>query len=62
MIFSALNCRLRSSGIGTAAIQLAREAGARVITTAGSAKKCEACRKLGADVAINYKSARSCWR
>jgi NADPH2:quinone reductase len=45
-----------SSGIGTAAIQLAHETGARVITTAGSAEKCEACRTLGADVAINYKT------
>jgi putative PIG3 family NAD(P)H quinone oxidoreductase len=45
-----------SSGIGTAAIQLAKAIGARVITTAGSAQKCEACRKLGADVAVNYKS------
>jgi NADPH2:quinone reductase len=45
-----------SSGIGTTAIQLARAFGARVITTAGSAEKCEACRKLGADVAINYRS------
>ncbi len=45
-----------SSGIGTAAIQLAHELGARVITTAGSAEKCEACRTLGADVAINYKT------
>ena len=45
-----------SSGIGTAAIQLAKAAGARVITTAGSPEKCEACRKLGADVAVNYKS------
>src|SRR6202171_635994 len=45
-----------SSGIGTAAIQLARNFGARVIVTAGSAEKCEACRKLGADVAINYKT------
>jgi NADPH2:quinone reductase len=44
-----------SSGIGTAAIQLAHHAGARVIATAGSAEKCEACRTLGADVAINYK-------
>ena len=44
-----------SSGIGTAAIQLAKARGARVITTAGTAHKCEACRKLGADVAINYK-------
>jgi NADPH2:quinone reductase len=45
-----------SSGIGTTAIQLAKAFGARVITTAGSEEKCEACRKLGADIAINYKS------
>ncbi len=45
-----------SSGIGTAAIQLAKAFGARVVTTAGSAEKCEACRSLGADVAVNYKS------
>ena len=45
-----------SSGIGTAAIQLAKAFGARVIVTAGSAEKCEACRKLGADLAINYKT------
>jgi NADPH:quinone reductase len=45
-----------SSGIGTTAIQLARAFGARVITTAGTAEKCAACRKLGADVAVNYKS------
>ena len=45
-----------SSGIGTTAIQLAKASGARVITTAGSDEKCEACRKLGADVAVNYKS------
>lgn len=45
-----------SSGIGTAAIQLAHETGARVIVTAGSAEKCEACRTLGADLAINYKT------
>jgi len=45
-----------SSGIGTTAIQLARNFGARVIVTAGSAEKCEACRKLGADVAIDYKT------
>jgi NADPH:quinone reductase len=45
-----------SSGIGTAAIQLAHESGARVITTAGSAEKIEACRTLGADLAINYKT------
>ena len=45
-----------SSGIGTTAIQLAKAFGARVFTTAGSEEKCEACRKLGADVAVNYKS------
>jgi putative PIG3 family NAD(P)H quinone oxidoreductase len=45
-----------SSGIGTAAIQLAKALGARVITTAGSEEKCAACRKLGADLAINYKT------
>jgi len=45
-----------TSGIGTTAIQLAKALGAKVITTAGSAEKCDACRKLGADVAINYKT------
>ncbi len=45
-----------SSGIGTTAIQLAAAFGARVIATAGTPEKCEACRKLGADVAINYKT------
>jgi len=44
-----------SSGIGTAAIQLAKALGVRVITTAGSAEKCDACRRLGADVAVNYR-------
>jgi NADPH2:quinone reductase len=45
-----------TSGIGTTAIQLAKAFGARAITTAGTAEKCAACRKLGADVAINYKT------
>ncbi len=45
-----------TSGIGTTAIQLAKAFGAKVITTAGSPEKCEAARKLGADLAINYKS------
>lgn len=45
-----------SSGIGTTAIQLAAVFGARVITTAGSERKCTACRRLGADVAINYRT------
>ena len=46
-----------TSGIGTTAIQLARAFGARAYATAGSAAKCEACVKLGADAAINYKEA-----
>jgi NADPH2:quinone reductase len=46
-----------SSGIGTTAIQLAHVLGARVFVTAGSEDKLEACRKLGAEIAINYKQA-----
>jgi NADPH2:quinone reductase len=46
-----------TSGIGTTAIQLAKAFGARVIATAGSAGKCDACRKLGADLAVNYREA-----
>jgi putative PIG3 family NAD(P)H quinone oxidoreductase len=45
-----------SSGIGTTAIQLASAFGAYVVTTAGSAEKCAACLKLGADRAVNYKT------
>jgi len=45
-----------SSGIGTTAIQLAKAFGAFVVATAGSDEKCDAIRRLGADVAINYKS------
>ncbi len=45
-----------SSGIGTAAIQLAKAFGARVVTTAGSAEKCDACVRLGAERAVNYRS------
>jgi NADPH2:quinone reductase len=44
-----------SSGIGTTAIQLARAFGARVFATAGSAGKCAACERLGAERAINYR-------
>lgn len=44
-----------SSGIGTAAIQLARAAGATAITTAGSDEKCRFCERLGAALAINYR-------
>jgi len=44
-----------SSGIGTTAIQLAHVYGARVFATAGSAEKCAACERLGAERAINYR-------
>jgi len=43
------------SGVGTAAISLCREAGLRVLVTAGSEEKCRRCRAHGADVAINYR-------
>jgi len=46
-----------SSGIGTAAIQIACALGARVFATAGSAEKCAACERLGAERAINYRDA-----
>jgi len=44
-----------SSGIGTTAIQLGKAFGATVYTTAGTPEKCEFCKKLGADAAINYR-------
>ncbi|HVG81956.1 MAG TPA: NAD(P)H-quinone oxidoreductase [Methylomirabilota bacterium] len=44
-----------SSGIGTTAIQLAKAFGARVFATAGNKMKCQACEKLGAERAINYR-------
>src|ERR1700675_4728107 len=46
----------RSSGIGTMAIQLAKAFGSKVIVTVGSKDKADACIKLGADRAINYKT------
>ena len=46
-----------SSGIGTTAIQLGREFGARVFATAGTDTKCGACVKLGAEAAINYRDS-----
>lgn len=45
-----------TSGIGTTAIQLARAFDARVFATAGSAEKCAACVRLGAEAAIDYKT------
>jgi NADPH:quinone reductase-like Zn-dependent oxidoreductase len=46
-----------SGGIGTTAIQIARARGARVFATAGTAKKCAACERLGAERCINYREA-----
>ena len=46
-----------SSGIGTTAIQLADAFGVRVFATAGSEEKCRACKKMGAELAINYREA-----
>lgn len=45
-----------SSGIGTTAIMLGKAFGAVVVVTAGSEEKCQACRELGADLAINYRA------
>lgn len=45
-----------SSGIGLTAIQLAKAFGATVFTTAGSDEKCDFCRRMGADHAINYRT------
>ncbi|NDY91419.1 NAD(P)H-quinone oxidoreductase [Ideonella livida] len=45
-----------SSGIGVTAIQLAKAFGARVLVTAGSPEKCQACVALGADAAIDYRT------
>ena len=44
-----------AGGVGSAAIQIARAAGARVISTAGSEEKVEVCEKLGAEIAIDYR-------
>src|SRR5215212_10149471 len=44
-----------AGGVGSAAIQIAKAAGARVIATAGGPEKVEVCEKLGAEVAVNYK-------
>jgi len=46
-----------SSGIGATAIQLAKAAGARVLTTVGNAEKLRFCTELGADVVIDYKTS-----
>ncbi|MDH3718821.1 MAG: NADPH:quinone reductase [Planctomycetota bacterium] len=46
-----------SGGVGSTVIQMAKTVGAKVITTAGSDAKVAACRELGADHAINYKTA-----
>lgn len=45
-----------TGGVGSMVVQMAKAVGARVITTGGSSDKVEACRKLGADIAVNYKT------
>jgi putative PIG3 family NAD(P)H quinone oxidoreductase len=45
-----------SGGVGTAAIALVKEAGARALVTAGSDERCARCLALGADAAVNYRS------
>jgi NADPH2:quinone reductase len=44
-----------AGGVGSAAIQIARAAGARVISTAGGSEKVEICRELGAEIAVDYE-------
>ncbi|OIV38194.1 NADPH:quinone oxidoreductase [Mangrovactinospora gilvigrisea] len=46
-----------AGGIGTAAIQIGKALGARVVVTAGSKEKCARCRELGADAAVNYRES-----
>ena len=46
-----------AGGVGTAAIQIAKAAGARVIAAASSDEKCAFCRELGADASINYSTS-----
>jgi NADPH2:quinone reductase len=45
-----------SGGVGSCVVQMAKAAGARVMTTAGDDRKAEACRQLGADALVNYKT------
>ena len=45
-----------SGGVGSCVVQMAKAIGARVITTAGSPKKVQACKQSGADMVVNYKS------
>lgn len=45
-----------ASGVGTAAIQLAKAAGCQIAVTVGSDDKADACKALGADIAVNYKT------
>ena len=45
-----------TGGVGSTVVQMAKAIGARVITTAGTDEKADACRALGADLAVNYKT------
>jgi NADPH2:quinone reductase len=46
-----------AGGVGTAALQIAKAAGARVIAAASSDEKCALCKELGADATVNYSTA-----
>ena len=46
-----------AGGVGSAVVQMARAVGAKVLTTAGSEEKVELCRQIGANMAVNYKTA-----
>lgn len=45
-----------TGGVGSMVVQMAKAAGARVLATGGSPEKCDRCRELGADAAVNYKT------
>ncbi len=45
-----------SGGVGSMVVQMAKAAGARIVTAAGSDSKLDLCRKLGADLALNYRT------
>lgn len=53
--FETILVHAGSGGVGSAAIQIGKALGAKVIATAGSIEKLEMCKKIGADVVINYR-------
>ena len=51
-----------AGGVGSAAVQIGKALGARVLATAGGPEKCEVALRAGADVAIDYGQATTSWR